>query len=235
MQSFLRNLRFASRMMMKSPGFTAAVVLTLALGIGANAAIFTVISALLLRPFPYRDPARLVSIEVRDQTKDRGVNLIRYENLRDHAQSFAGIAAWANDTLNLTGDGDAVQATVARVTPNFFSLLGVNPQMGRAFSEDEGRPEGKQVAMLTNAFWQSYYHGDPSIVGRTIHLDENAYTVVGVLPANVPFEFVGPADVWTPRYFEFSQIPADRLRLGVGYLSMVARLKEGVTVAQANS
>jgi predicted permease len=235
MQSFFRNLRFAFRMMMKSPGFTAAVVLTLALGIGANAAIFTVTSALLLRPFPYRDPARLVSIEVRDQTKDRGVNLIRHENLRDHAQSFAGIAVWANDTLNLTGDGDAVQATVARVTPNFFSLLGVNPQLGRAFTEEEGRPEGKQVAMLTNAFWQARYHGDPSIVGRTIHLDENAYTVIGVLPANVQFEFVGPADIWTPRYFEFSQMPADRLRLGVGYLSMVARLKDGVTVAQADS
>jgi predicted permease len=235
MQSIFRNLRFAFRMMMKSPGFTAGVVLTLALGIGASTAIFTVTSALLLRPFRYRDPARLVSIEVRDQTKDRGVNLIRYENLRDHAQSFAGVAVWANDTLNLTGDGDATQATVARVTPNFFSLLGVNPQLGRAFTEEEGRPEGKQVAMLTNAFWQTHYHGDPSIVGRTIHLDENAYTVIGVLPANVQFEFVGPADIWTPRYFEFSQIPADKLRLGVGYLSMVARLRDGVTVAQANS
>jgi predicted permease len=235
MQSIFRNLRFAFRIMMKSPGFTAGVVLTLALGIGANTAIFTVTSALLLRPFPYRDPARLVSIEVRDQTKDRGVNLIRYENLRDHAQSFTGVAVWANDTLNLTGDGDATQATVARVTPNFFSLLGVNLQLGRAFTEEEGRPEGKQVAMLTNAFWQTHYHGDSSIVGRTIHLDENTYTVVGVLPANVQFEFVGPADIWTPRYFEFSQIPADRLRLGVGYLSMVARLKDGVTIAQANS
>ncbi len=235
MQSFLRNLRFAIRMMVKSPGFTAAVVITLALGIGANAAIFTVTNALLLRPFPYRDPSRLVSVEVRDQTKDRGVNLIRYENLRDHGQSFDGIAAWASDSLNLTGDGEATQATVARVTPNFFSLLGVKAQLGRAFAQDEGRPEGKQVVMLANAFWQTRYHGDPSIVGRTIHLDENAYTVIGVLPADVQFEFVGQADIWTPRYFEFSQIPADRLRLGVGYLNMVARLKDGVTPAQANA
>ncbi len=235
MQSFSRNLRFAFRVMVKSPGFTAAVVMTLALGIGANAAIFTVTNALLLRPFPYREPSRLVSVEVRDQTKDRGVNLIRYENLRDHAQSFDGIAAWANDSLNLTGDGEAAQVAVARVTPNFFSLLGVKSQLGRAFAEEEGRPEGKQVVMLANAFWQTRYHGDPSIVGRTIHLDENAYTVIGVLPANVRFEFVGQADIWTPRYFEFSQIPADRLRLGVGYLNMVARLKDGVTPAQANA
>jgi putative ABC transport system permease protein len=235
MQSLLRNLRFAFRMMVKSPGFTAAVVMTLALGIGANAAIFTVTNALLLRPFPYREPSRLVSVEVRDQTKDRGVNLIRYENLRDHGQSFAGIAAWANDSLNLTGDGEAAQAAVARVTPNFFSLLGVKAQLGRAFAEEEGRPEGKQVVMLANAFWQTRYHGDPAIVGRTIHLDENAYTVIGVLPADAQFEFVGQADIWTPRYFEFSQIPADRLRLGVGYLNMVARLKDGVTPAQANA
>jgi putative ABC transport system permease protein len=235
MQSFLRNLRFAFRMMVKSPGFTAAVVMTLALGIGANAAIFTVTNALLLRPFPYREPSRLVSVEVRDQTKDRGVNLIRYENLRDHAQSFDGIAAWASDSLNLTGDGEAAQATVGRVSPNFFSLLGVKAQLGRAFAEEEGRPEGKQVVMLANAFWQARYHGDPSIVGRTIHLDEKAYAVIGVLPADVHFEFVGQADIWTPRYFEFSQIPADRLRLGVGYLNMVARLKGGVTPAQANA
>jgi putative ABC transport system permease protein len=235
MQSFLRNLRFAIRVMVKSPGFTAAVVITLALGIGANAAIFTVTNALLLRPFPYREPSRLVSVEVRDQTKDRGVNLIRYENLRDHAQSFDGIAAWASDRLNLTGDGEATQATVGRVSPNFFSLLGVKARLGRAFAQDEGRPEGKQVVMLANAFWQTRYHGDPSIVGRTIHLDENAYTVIGVLPADVQFEFVGQADIWTPRYFEFSQIPADRLRLGVGYLNMVARLKDGVTPAQANA
>src|SRR5215472_4119001 len=115
--SLVRNLRFALRMMFQNPGFTLATVLTLALGIGANTAIFTVTDALLLRPFPYRDPAQLVSLSVRDRTHDRGINIIRYENVRDHGQSFESVAAWATDNLNLTGRGNAAQLTIVRVSP----------------------------------------------------------------------------------------------------------------------
>jgi putative ABC transport system permease protein len=235
MQSVLRNLRFAFRMMVKSPGFTIATVLTLALGIGANSAIFSVANALLLRPFPYRDPAQLVAVQIRDRSVDRGANLIRFEALRDHATSFLQVAVWANDDLNVTGDNDPVQVPVARVSPNFFSLLGVSPALGRDFVAEEGRPEGKPVVILGNGFWHSRYHGDSSIVGRTIDVDQKASTVIGVLPANVQFPFVGPADVWTPRYFEYSLMPTARLRLGVGYLNVLARLKPGVTIHQANS
>jgi len=222
-------------MMFQNPGFTLATVLTLALGIGANTAIFTVTDALLLRPFPYRDPAQLVSLSVRDRTHDRGINIIRYENVRDHGQSFESVAAWATDNLNLTGSGNAAQLTIVRVSPNFFDMLGVAPQLGRAFTAEEGRPEGKPVVILGNAFWNTRFHADPSIVGQTIHLDEAACTVVGVLPADARFPFAGPADLFTPRYFEFSLIPTDRIRLGVGYLNIVARLKPGVALAQANS
>ena len=235
MQNLVRNLRFALRLMGKAPALTVAAILTLALGIGANSAIFTVTNALLLKPFPYRDPAQLVSVEVRDKTQDRGVNPIRYEMLRDHSGSFGGMAVWANDQLNLTGNGDPVQITVGRVSPNFFSLLGVQPELGRDFTAEEGRPEGKPVALLSDALWRTRYHGDPGIVGQTVKLDANAATVIGVLPAKVQFPFAGKAEVWTPRYFEFSLFPTERLRQGVGYLSLVARLRAGTTGAQANS
>src|SRR5258708_690401 len=229
MQTLLRNLRFALRMMSRNMGLTVAAVLTLALGIGANSAIFTVTNALLLKPFPYRDPARLVSVEVRDQTKDRGVNLVRYESVRDRSKSFEGLAVWANDDLNLTGNGEPTQVPIARVSPNFFSLLGVQPELGRTFTAEEGRHEGKPVVILSDSLWRTRYHGDPAILGQTVKLDATASTVIGVLPRNVQFPFVGKAEIWTPRYFEFSLMPTERLRQGVGYLNIVARLKPGTT------
>jgi putative ABC transport system permease protein len=235
MPSLLRNLRFGARMLLKNPGFTLATILTLALGIGANTAIFTVTSALLLRPFPYRDPEQLVSIVDKDQTADRGINLLRYELVRDANKSFQSVAVWANDNLNLTGVGDPVQIPIARVTPNFFAMLGVQPSLGRAFTEDEGRPEGRPVVILSDSLWRTRFHSDPNIIGQTLTLDSMPQTIVGVLPANEQFPFVGEAEVWTPRYFEFSLMTPQRLRQGVGYLSMIARLRPGVTQQQANA
>ncbi len=235
MQALLRNLRFAVRMLGKNPGFTLAAIITLALGIAANTAIFTVTSALLLRPFPYREPEQLVSVTAKDQTKDRGGTLLRYELVRDANRSFESVAVWANDNLNLTGSGEPLQVPVARVSPSFFSTLGVQPQMGRIFTEDEGRPEGKPVVLLSDSMWRSRFRGDPNIVGQTVTLDGTPQSIVGVLPANVEFPFVGPADIWTPRYFEFSLMTPQRLRMGVGYLEMMARLRPGTTLAQANA
>ena len=235
MQSLLRNLRFGARMLVKNPGFAIATILTLALGIGANTAIFTVTSALLLRPFPYRDPEQLVSLTERDQKTDRGVNLIRYELVRDASKSFESVAVWANDNLNLTGSGEPIQVPVARVSPSFFSTLGVQPPLGRIFTAEEGRPEGKPVVMLGDSIWRSRFHGDPNIIGQTVTLDATPHTVVGVLPANIQFPFVGSADIWTPRYFELSLMTPQRLRLGVGYLEMMGRLRPDTTLARANA
>jgi putative ABC transport system permease protein len=235
MQVFLRNLRFAVRMLGKSPGFAFAAVMTLAVGIGANTAIFTVTSALLLRPFPYRKPEQLVSVIEQDKSKDRGGTLLRYELVRDINRCFESVAVWTNDNLNLTGSGEPLQVPVARVSPSFFSMLGVQPQLGRLFTEDEGRPEGKPAVVLSDAMWRSRFNGDPNIIGRTVTLDATPSTVVGVLPGNIQFPFVGPADIWTPRYFEFSLMTPERLRSGVGYLQMAARLRPGITLAQANA
>jgi putative ABC transport system permease protein len=235
MHSLLRNLRYGARMLIKNPGFTIATILTLALSIGANTAIFTVTSALLLRPFPYHDPEQLVSVDPKDPTGTRPTTLMRYELVRDANKSFESVAVWANDNLNLTGAGEPIQIPVARVTPSFFSMLGVQPALGRIFAEDEGRPEGKPVVILSDSLWRTRFHSDPNIIGQTLTLDSMPQTIVGVLPANVQFPFVGEAELWTPRYFEFSLMTPQHLRLGVGYLTMIARLRAGVTPQQADA
>lgn len=235
MQALLRDLRFGARMLSKNAGFTIAAVLTLALGIGANTALFTVTDALLLRPFPYRDPQQLVSVEVKDKTTDFGITLLRYEMVRDHNGSLQSVAVWANDNFNLTGYGEPLQLPVARVSANFFSVLGVEPELGRQFTEEEGRPEGKPVVLLSDSIWRSRFGGDRNIIGRTVTLDNTPHTIVGVLPAGVQFPFVGQADIWTPRYFEYTLMTPQRLRMGVGYLGMVARLRPGATLASADA
>ncbi len=225
----------ALRLLRKDIAFTVGAVLILAVGIGATTAIFTVANALLLKPFPYRDPQQLVSLQVKGQTKDLDGTLMRYELLRDRAQSFQSVAAFTNDTFNLTGHGDPVQVAVGRVSPNFFGMLGVEPQLGRTFAEDEGRPEGKPVVILSDSLWRTRYGSDRNIVGQTIALDGTPHTVVGVLPAGVQFPFIGDTDVWTPRYFELTLLPPQRLRQGVGYLGVLGRLKPGVTPNQADA
>jgi putative ABC transport system permease protein len=235
MQALLSDIRFGARRLAAHPGFTAVAILTLALAIGMNTAIFSVTSALLLRPFPYYEPQRLVSIQVRDGATERDGTLLRYELLRDRAHVFDGVAAWANDNFNLTGVGEPVQVPVARITPNFFATLGVEPQLGRTFSEDEGRPEGKPVVVLSDAVWRSRFGSDPNVVGRTVALDGTSATVIGVLPAGVQFPIVGAADIWTPRYFEHTLFTPQRLRMGVGYLGLLARLRPDATMAQGNA
>jgi putative ABC transport system permease protein len=233
MQALLADLRFGARMLVKNPGFTLTAIAVLALGIGANAAIFTVTSALLLRPLPYQEPQQLVSLSVKDKTTDFGGTLLRYEMLRDHNQSFQSIAAWTDDNLNLTGHGEPQQVPVARVTPDFFSALGVQPQLGRAFTQVEGSPEGPPVAVISNSLWRTRFGANPNIAGQTVTLDTVAYTVVGVLPAGAQFPFVAPADIWIPRYFELSLMTPQRLRMGVGYLNYLARLRSGVSLQSA--
>jgi putative ABC transport system permease protein len=235
MQSLLRDVGFGWRTLRKNPAFTIAAILTLALGIGANTAIFTVTNALLLRPFPYRAPEQLVTVGSNDPTKAFNGTLLRYELLRDRAQSFEGVAAFTTDNLNLTGRGEPLQVPIARVTPNFFSLLGVEPQLGRTFTNDEGRPEGKSVVILGDAIWRTRFNSDPNIIGQAITLDTIPHIIVGVLPANVQFPFVGEADIWTPRYFEYSIMSTQRLRMGVGYLGYLARLRPGTSLKNANA
>ena len=235
MPAFLRDLNFGARMLRKNFGFTLAATLTLALGIGANTAIFTVTNALLLRPFPYRDSQQLVSLDAKDKSKDFGGTLLRYELVRDRNRVFQSVAVWTNDNANLTGHGEPLQAPIVRVSPNFFSLLGVQPQLGRTFTDEEGRPQGKPVVVISDSFWRGRMGGDRNILGETVTLDGTPHIIVGVLPAGVPFPFVGQTDIWTPRYFEYSLMTPQRLRMGVGYLNILARLRPGTTLERADA
>ena len=239
MSSFLQNLRFGIRTLIKNPGFTLAAVLTLALGIGANTAIFTVTSSALLKPLPYRDPGQLVLLATQHRGSrgeaQSGFSLNRYNMLRARSRSFAGLSVFASDSFDLSGGGEPEQVPIARVSPNFFSVLGLKPQLGRVFTEDEGRREGKLVVMISDRLWHTRYGGDLSIVGHTINLDANTYTVIGVLPAGIEFPFMEPAEVWTPRYFELTFMTPEHLRAGVSYLQGVARLAPGATLKSTDA
>ena len=235
MATLARDLRFGLRMLRRNPGFTLIAVFTLALAIGANTAIFSVTSAMLLRPFPFAHPQQLVTLADRDAAaSDSNGTLVRYEFLRDHAHTFS-LAAWTNDNFDLTGAGEPVQLPVARVTPNFFSLLGVRPALGRTFVDADGHPSSRPVVLLSNTLWHTRFHANPAIVGATVDLDGAPATVIGVLPAGLAFPFIGKADLFTPRYFEFTLFTPERLRQGVGYLGYLARLTPGVTLAQADA
>ena len=239
MNSFFQDLRYGVRMLIKNPGFSLAAILTLALGIGGNTSIFTITNALLLKSLPYQDPQRLVEIDT--QRKDEGqftpggFSLNRFDMVRENSKSFSGVAVAANDTLNLTGRGEPEQAPIMRVSGNFFDVLGVKPQLGRTFAGDDDHPEGKPVIIISDSLWHTRFGGDPTIVGQTINLDSAPYTIIGVLRPDAQFPFLAPAEVFTPRYFEHSLLPTQRLRMGVGYLTAIARLKPQATLKSAKA
>ena len=234
MHSFLQDLRFGVRMLRKNPGFAIAAIFTLALGIGGNTAIFTITSSVLLKALPYESPQQLISVDV--QSKDgqsHCCSLNRFDSIHDHSHSFSGVVAAANDNFNLTGQGEPLQVPSARVSANFFDVLGVKPQLGRFFRPDEGQSSGKPVIVISDSLWHTRFGGDPNILTQTVALDGNPYNIIGVLPANVQFPFLAPADIWSPRYFEHSLFTTQRLRQGVGYLSIIARLRPGISRERA--
>lgn len=230
MHSFLQDIRFGARMLRKNPGFAIAAIFTLALGIGGNTAIFTVTSSVLLKALPYQAPQQLISLDA--QSKDgqsHCCTLNRFDLVHDRSHSFSGVVAAANDNFNLTGRGEPLQVPSARVSADFFQVLGVTPQLGRFFLPDEGQPAGKPVIVISDTLWHSRFGGDPNVIHQTVALDGTPYSIIGVLPAGIQFPFLAPADVWTPRYFEHSLFTTQRLRMGVGYLTIIGRLRPGVS------
>ncbi len=236
----MNDLRFAIRLLRKSPGFALVAVLTLALGIGANTAVFSVLDTVLLRPLPYRQPDRLVVVSETESAApgdELGVAAQEYLDYRDQNQSFSDVAAFESDGFNLTGEGQPLRIHAARMSASAFATLGVSPLMGRAFTADEDRAGSDSVAEISYSLWQNQYRGDPNILGRTIKLDEKPYTVIGVMPQSFQFPFDGkpfseiPA-LWLPIGFSPDVLaPQNRLmEFGVG---LIARLKPGVTRQQA--
>ena len=233
METFFQDLRFGARTLARNPGFACVAVLTLALGVGANAAIFSVVNAVLLRPLPWGEPDRAVMIWSRWTAFDKTwVSDGEVNGYRKESNTLADVAAWDDGQVNLTGDGEPERVAYAGVTANLFSVLGVSPIKGRVFTPAEDLRNGPRVVILGYGLWQRRYGGDPNIVGRRIQIDAEAYEVVGVMPADfvLPTDFQNPAPsaLWTPEGWDHTSTDHG----SHGYYA-AARLKPGVTAAQA--
>ena len=231
-----QDIRFAARMLRRSPGFTAVAVLTLALGIGANTAAFSFLDAVLLRPLPYRNPSRLVWIsEFAPRIDSTIVPAATFLAWRAEATSFQSVAAYADHLCDgkFSAGGEPVRLDrCAEVTPNFFSLLGVQAALGRSFLPREGDPGAQGAMILGNAFWHRRFGANPAVLGTTIALDGAAYTVVGVLPAS--FKYCGEL---SPDAFVPLKLPLkpDWTERDSDAMDVIARMKQGATIAQARA
>jgi putative ABC transport system permease protein len=230
------DLRFALRQLLKSPGFTFLAILTLALGIGLNTAIFSLINDLFLRGLSFKEPGRLVRFY--SGTNDRefedyGISAPRFMQYRDGQTIFDGFAAENATGLTVTGLGEPVRIPAFRVTSNYFDVLGVHPILGRNFLRQE--EEGADVALVTENFWKKRLGSDPNVLGRSITLDGTVHAIVGVLP-NMPAAWSGPqAEIWTTKPFVLPGFSYERMMRGTAFLRAIGRLKPGVTVEQARA
>ncbi len=239
LEALLQDIRYGARVLAKHKGFTVVAVLTLALGIGANTAIFSVVNELLLRPLPYRDADRIVMLWEVNPNGRRNNNTSRYNFMgwRDQSKAFEGMAAFSDQRLSLTGGGsDPEEVSAQLTTPELFQVLGVNPLLGRGLTAEDGRTGAPDVAVLGYGLWQRRFGGDPSIVGKAITLNGAPFTVVGVLPENFQWHIKTrsgtgkPAEIWAPL-----DMPTEGSGLHGRFLSVVARLKPGVSMEQAGA
>jgi len=229
----MNDLRFAFRQLRKSPGFAFVAVLTLALGIGANSAIFSVINAVLLRPLPYPEANRIVTLsEATPQQPEISVSWPNYLDWKTESTVFESLAIGRRESFNLSGLENRGPERLSGfvVTAAFFKVIGLQPQIGRVFSEDEDKPGGQRLAVISDALWQRAFHRDPAILGRSINLHDQLYTVLGVMPP----EMTSPSgvDVWLPL---LRRVPDGWLRSMHPNLFAWGRLKKGVSVAQAQA
>lgn len=230
---FRQDLRYAIRMLVKNPAFAIVAITTLALGIGANSAIFSVVNSVLLEPLPYKNPNELVMVW--EDASKAGYprdtpTAANYIDWRNQNQTFVGMAVIDDQSFNLTGTGDPEKIEGRRVSANLFSLLGVKPQLGRTFTPEEDRPGTDGVVLLSYLLWQRRFSGDPNIIGKSLRLNDVSRTVVGVMPAN--FQFPTREDeLWVPIAFT-SEEAANRNR---HYLEVLGRLKPGISAQQAQA
>ena len=226
------DLRYGLRMLAKNPGFTIVAVIALALGIGANSAIFSVVNTVLLRPLPYKNPEQLVMVWEENSKqgfpKDTPA-AANYVDWRDQNHVFASIAAIADISFNLTGIGDPERIDGLRVSTSLFSLLGVEPRLGRAFRPEEDKPGANQVVMMSYGLWQRRFGADPGIIGKPISLNGKSFIVVGVMPRG--FQFPQNNQLWIPMAFDAKEAG----NRGAHYLQVVARIKSGTTLEQAQA
>jgi putative ABC transport system permease protein len=237
MSRLLQDIRYALRMLAKSPGFTAIAVLTLALGIGANTSIFSVVYAALLRSLPYSQPSRLITLsEVRDSgDKYWDSAYPDYLDWQRQSKAFSSLAGFTGDGFVLHGAGEPSLLAGAEATTNFFSTLGVKPILGHDFAPGDdvissgNATPGPKVALLTYNFWRTQFGGDPRVIGRTLQLDSSSVAIIGVLPREFEFAPQGNAQIWVPLHLGSDMAGRRSLR----WMPVIGRLASGVTPAQA--
>src|SRR5215216_3299987 len=229
METLLRDLRFGVRVLAKKPGFAALAVLALALGIGANSAIFSVVNAVLLRPLPFEGPDRLVWVwDTQPALETAPISLPDFLDWREQNQSFEYMSAFQAGRMFFDRGDEPEDVEVALVTPDMFPLLKVSPALGRVFTEDETQPGRFRVALLSDRLWQRRFNSDPNVVGQTVQLSGFPYTIIGVMPAG--FTYPRETELWRPLPLNKSE--TDR---GPHYLRVIARLKPGVSIQQAQA
>ena len=233
MQTLWQDLRYGARMLFKNPGITFVVILALALGIGANTAIFSVVDAVLLRPLPYPESDRLVFLNETSKAMDEiSVSYPNFTDWRNQNHVFENIGVYNRDSYNLTGVGDAERIITAQMSADLFAALRVQPALGRLFTNDEDKPDGTPVVLLSYPLWQRRFGGQASILNQQLMLNNKSYTVIGIMPEN--YQFPSRAEMWVP----VGQLSGDTSWQERGNhpgLYGVARLKPGVTFAQAKA
>ena len=233
MSGLFQDLRYALRQLRKTPGFTAVALLTMALGIGANVAIFSVVNAVLLRPLPYKDPGRLVYVWSAEKARGIPQSTVSIPDLDDWRQQnrvFEGIAGFTSGTFNLSGGETPAQVNGLSATANLFDVLGVKPELGRTFAPDEEQWGKHRVVILSHSLWQQSFGGDRMVTGKEVTLNAEPYTVIGVLPAEASSPDA-QVRLWVP----VSVPPGTPISRDQRFLRVMARVKPGVSLAQAQA
>ena len=236
MQTFLQDLKYALRMLRKNPAFTAVAILTLAVGIGANSAIFSVVNSVLLRPLPFREPGQLVRVYSEFPTMQLQKFWLSAPELLDiqrEAKSWESIGGWAPGGQNVGTESEPLRVTSAAITRSLIDVLGVQPERGRNFTEEEDRNGGPRVAIISHGLWQKGFGGASDIIGKQIQVNSATTTVIGVMPANFAFPPGSNEQVEILLPFQFD--PSNPGNRGSHFLSVIGRLRPGVTIDQAQS
>lgn len=230
------DVRYALRQLAKAPGFTVAAVATLALGIGANTAMYSVIDAALVRPLEFSEPERLLMLWTGEagDVWSYSFSYPRFRLFEERARGFADVAVYDDEVVTVTGAGSPERLTGGRVSANFFAVLGVSPVLGRGFREEEDRHGAPAVALISHEYWQRRYHGDAGVLGRGLRVDAEEAVIIGVLPAGFRLR-TEAIDIWRTRMIDTRTFAPESVRLGAQYLIAIARLRPGVTPAQARS
>jgi predicted permease len=233
----LTDLRYAVRSLLKTPGFTLVAVLTIAVGIGANAALLSIFNQLILKPVTLPSPSSLVAIWSVNQNLNfnaPAVSWPRYEFIRTHAKSFSSIADSTFDNFTLTGNGEPEQLNGLRITASFFPTLGINLFKGRNFTTEEDLPNGAAVCLLSYELWQTRFGARESVIGETIQLNGRSWEVIGITSPKLSNPFTA-SQIFAPRPFEVAGLTAEQIERGASYSQPIARLKPGVMIDQAKS